>query len=199
MSDNVEKKVEEVPVTRKADEAALAKQSATFLSSLTNTANLPADPEEQVDEITRRMNTLIRSGSQLSRVQKKMARETLSALVLKAQTLSISSHERHIENLYVVANDIRKRQLIKLWLDFVKKEGASTVASLNSFVLDWEKYCKAEMEKAKNSGLDEGRVTTVSNFILQNEQDMLDDIRDVLTRFRQQNREQQTLVEGQVH
>jgi hypothetical protein len=197
MSDNLEKKAEEVTVTRATKEKSLAKKSTDFVSSLTNTATLPTDPEQMVDELGRRMNSLIRQ-TQLSKRQKKEARETLSVMILKAQTLSIASDTRYIENLYAVHDDVRKRQLIKLWLDFIKKEGASIVSSLNEFVRNWADYSQAEIEKAEDSNLRPDRKGKVIDFISQNEQDMLDDITDILARCRQQNKEMKVKVEGQI-
>jgi len=195
MSDEIEKKAEEIPVTRVVEDNLLTRQSSVFISSLTNRATLPDDAEQQLDEVSRRMRTFIRTNNALTRQQSKDVRETLSALMVKAQQDSIAAHTRHIQNLIVVGADVRKRQLMGLWMEFIQKEGARIIAGVNTFVSDWQKYSQAEIEKAENSQLTASRKERLKATIQKNEEDMLDDIQDMIVSFRKQNKEQEKKVE----
>jgi hypothetical protein len=196
MSGEIKKNVKEVQVNRVPDETGLNGQSAGAIGVLVRRDTLPPDPDAQLDEMVRRIRCFISMDLGLGEKKRVLeARQALTAMIVEAQSLSITARVCRLENLLIAVGDERRRTLVNRWLEFLKEEGDRILASLREFAGDWETYCRTEMERVESADLTAERKERLKRFIAENQEQMVNDMLEMVVSFQKRNKKLESSIE----
>ena len=191
MAEETEKKIEEVEVKRQLDKSPDSKKSAELLAKLTDNARFSENPKETITTLIREMR---HPPFGLSRADKIALQRSHGEMIVTVQTEFFKGEASHALNQIAVINDIRKRKLLELWLDYINESGVRINAKLNNFIKDWLVYCKSEKDEAQRVDLDEDDKAILLDSIQKNKERQLNDVNDMLESFWKDKKEEEKKV-----